>query len=148
MVPDLLLVPVWKVEDYVTMFAAQNLHPIWKHLKPQEMSGSMDRTDDLQQARDLYHLIHPVTSGYWERYVDLRKAAEANFYGMLRATRHLRQLHPLMTQIREGISCVLQDTHLTLEQQFALADGIIPLTLNATRTKPVSALTVLTLFIS
>ena len=115
------------------MFAAHNLHPIWKHLKPVETTSSSD--GGLEQARSLYHLIEPVISGQWERYVVLRKAAEADFYGTLRATRHLHKLHPLMTQIRNGVTFVVRNTTLQKPQQLALADGIVPLTLNVTRSK-------------
>lgn len=131
---DLLLVPIHQVEDYVTMFAARNLHPIWKHLPPDEVS-TKDCDDALAQGKSLYHLVNPVTTGLWERYVILRKAAEADFYGTLRATRHLLKLHPVMTQIRDGITFVLQDTRMKEEHQLALADGIIPLTLNVMRSR-------------
>ena len=136
-IPDLFLIHAESIEDYVTMSASQNLHPIWKRLRPVNVPKACK--DGLEKAQALYHLIHPVSDAHWDRYIVLRKAAEADFYGTLRATRHLSHLHPFMMQIRDGVSFVLKDVRLPAKQMFALADGIIPLSLNVTRSRQVRA---------
>ncbi|CCL98171.1 uncharacterized protein FIBRA_00165 [Fibroporia radiculosa] len=124
-VPDLVLVPTHVVEEYVTQHLPSGTQHQWKAL-PSSSTASFDLRE---RATALFNLIRPHESASWEAYIRQRTHADS----ILRATLDKYTgipLHPLLVQIHDGVKSTLSSTSLRLDEQSAVADGVVPLYFN------------------
>ncbi|PSR72953.1 hypothetical protein PHLCEN_2v11190 [Hermanssonia centrifuga] len=122
---ELFLLPDELEKEYKEANSEEQVGVVWKHLEP----GATDSTDPLEQARAKFQLANPVASTGWKAYVEHREAAETSMQEMLELSEYVRDegLHPVLDQIRNGTILVLKDAGLEEEQQYAVADGILPI---------------------
>lgn len=121
-VVELVLVPIEDVEDY----NEENPLPdpdkyVWRHLEP----GQTESSDPLEKAKAIYHVIEPVVSPGWEKYLAQRKAAETSLDDIL-APYDIDEIEILVDQIKDSVEDIVMEYDLEANEQFAIADCVVP----------------------